>query len=279
MIGIYKITNKLNNKCYIGQSIDIERRWKEHIASIKSKKQNQIYLAFRKYGLTNFSFEIIELCEEQDLDEKEMYWIKYYDSYNNGYNMTIGGEGKRLDYDYITSQYKIYKTMQDTALHSNCSIQTVSNALKAYNITPNYNGSTGIGHQIKQIDPQTLKVIKIYNSISQAMQEVGAKNNAAISKVISGQMDTAYGYIWKDITFDETKLKPIQLKGKYNNKILQKIDKNTNEVLCEYNSTNEAAKDLGKKQSQCSGIYKVCKGEQKTAYGYKWKFVDERREK
>ena len=59
MIGIYKITNKLTNKAYIGQSIDIKRRWKEHRYNIGSNK-NPLYLDFEKYGLDNFSFEILE---------------------------------------------------------------------------------------------------------------------------------------------------------------------------------------------------------------------------
>ena len=91
MIGIYKITNKINGKSYIGQSIDIERRWREHKKNIGSSK-NPLYLDFKKYGLENFSFEILEECKVKDLDEKEIYWIKRYDSHNKGYNLTDGGQ-------------------------------------------------------------------------------------------------------------------------------------------------------------------------------------------
>lgn len=66
MIGIYKITNKINGKIYIGQSINIERRWKEHI--FDNRKNSLIHLAIIKYGKENFSFEVIEECNQKELN-------------------------------------------------------------------------------------------------------------------------------------------------------------------------------------------------------------------
>ena len=138
MIGIYSITNKINGKRYIGQSINIDNRWKEHIRNIDNpNKNNTIYKALRKYGLENFIFEVLEECTESELDDKEIYWIEYYDSYNNGYNMNTGGNGRRIDYDYLVSQYKIYKNIYETAKQSNCHWHTVSNALKTKRIITN----------------------------------------------------------------------------------------------------------------------------------------------
>lgn len=91
MIGIYKITNLINNYCYIGQSVDIKTRWNHHKNYSKKYSHYPLYEAFRKYGIENFSFEIIEECPINELNEKEIYWIKFYDSYNNGYNQTKGG--------------------------------------------------------------------------------------------------------------------------------------------------------------------------------------------
>ena len=95
--GIYKITNKLNGKIYIGQSVDIKKRWREHIFSslhLENKDHNSpIHLALAKYGKDNFTIEQIEEVENDFLGEREMYWIHYYDSYNNGYNATLGGDG------------------------------------------------------------------------------------------------------------------------------------------------------------------------------------------
>lgn len=95
MIGIYKITNNTNGKVYIGQSIDIYKRWREHKrrAFIKNEEYNKyLYNAFRKYGIDNFTFEIIELCNREDLNNRECYYIQFYNSNNEqyGYNETSG---------------------------------------------------------------------------------------------------------------------------------------------------------------------------------------------
>lgn len=93
--GIYKIENLINAKKYIGQSICITDRWKQHRVdgfNPNSKVYDRpLYRSFRKYGLKNFSFEILELCDSEKLNEREVYWIKFYDSFNNGYNLTPGG--------------------------------------------------------------------------------------------------------------------------------------------------------------------------------------------
>ena len=105
MIGIYKITNKLNNSSYIGKSINIYERWSEHKRESQlseeiwqaNKRHEQTYLhrAMRKYGIDNFSFEVIEECDKDKLSEREIYWISYYNTYLNpdDYNMTPGGDG------------------------------------------------------------------------------------------------------------------------------------------------------------------------------------------
>lgn len=94
-MGIYKYTNKLNGKSYIGYSQNIENRYQQHLydANHPERKGTGIDIAIRKYGIENFTFEILELDEKEDLSERERYWISYYDSYNNGYNRTVGGDG------------------------------------------------------------------------------------------------------------------------------------------------------------------------------------------
>ena len=97
MTGIYKITNLVNGKMYIGQAVDIEERWIRHKRDWKIDKTKVLYKAIRKYGIENFSFEIIEECSEKELSNLEIYYIWYYHTYLydekcNGYNMTIGGE-------------------------------------------------------------------------------------------------------------------------------------------------------------------------------------------
>ena len=96
--GIYKIVNKINNKIYIGQSINIIRRFKQHKSDAVSKFKYPLYNAFRKYGLNNFEFIIIEeVISVQNLDLREQYWLDHYKSYlpDFGYNIiTIAGSTK-----------------------------------------------------------------------------------------------------------------------------------------------------------------------------------------
>ena len=96
MIGIYKIINKINNKVYIGQSIDIDRRLKDHISGLNGNYGHNPHFqnAWNKYGEKNFEFEIVEEVEDTNLlDEREIYYISKYDSNNpdKGYNMMPGG--------------------------------------------------------------------------------------------------------------------------------------------------------------------------------------------
>lgn len=96
IIGVYKITNIINNLCYIGISKDIYNRWKYH-KQYYIKKNNKLYNAIKIYGINNFKFEIIETFQELNIEllqNREIYWIDYYNSYNNGYNSTIGGSIK-----------------------------------------------------------------------------------------------------------------------------------------------------------------------------------------
>lgn len=92
MIGIYKITNLLNEKAYIGQSNDIARRFKEHKTK-SATAGSAVRPAILKYGEENFSFEVIEECGLEELDKREEYWIKYYETFGpKGYNLNPGGD-------------------------------------------------------------------------------------------------------------------------------------------------------------------------------------------
>lgn len=91
--GIYCIENKINNKKYIGQSININRRWQEHKNELDKNIHVNQYLqnAWNKYGALNFDFYIIKACKPFYLDRFEKLYIKKYDTYNNGYNLDTGG--------------------------------------------------------------------------------------------------------------------------------------------------------------------------------------------
>lgn len=93
--GIYKITNLQSKQCYIGQSVDIATRWKDHIKcglGIDASATNKLYKAMQKDGVWNFSFELMEECPRTQLNEKERFWIELYQSDKFGYNLTKGNK-------------------------------------------------------------------------------------------------------------------------------------------------------------------------------------------
>lgn len=91
--GIYKITNQITDECYIGQAVDIYKRWNEHCKcglGIDTPPGNKLYKAMQEYGLDNFTFELIEECNQLELNEKEKYFIELYQSKEFGYNSVEG---------------------------------------------------------------------------------------------------------------------------------------------------------------------------------------------
>ena len=98
---IYKITNIKNNKVYIGQTKqNIEQRFIQHKSHARNYRNNhKLGNAIRKYGEDNFIIEEIEKCQYSELDERERFWIKYYNSVENGYNTLFGGQDKTIYYE------------------------------------------------------------------------------------------------------------------------------------------------------------------------------------
>lgn len=119
--GIYKITNLINNHIYIGQSKNIEERWnQEKLRAFREgsgEYEKTLYRAFRKYGIENFDFSILEICDHSELDLKEQFYVKKYNSYFNGYNETLGGnQGNSNNCVKISKQQllEIYDLLQNS---------------------------------------------------------------------------------------------------------------------------------------------------------------------
>ena len=111
MVGIYSITNVENNKMYIGQSSNIEWRWKHHVSDLRYNRHHNKHLqsSWNKYGESAFIFNVIEECDTKELDTREIYWIETYDTYNSGYNLDKGGQGTR---GYKHTEEEILKMIQ-----------------------------------------------------------------------------------------------------------------------------------------------------------------------
>lgn len=137
---IYKIENSINNKVYIGQTIHTAKhRWQQHIAASKAGRgmQYPLYKALAKYGLDNFRFEIIEEIDNQLLDEREKYWIKFYNSYRDGYNATIGGNNNFNDLfelQEVLELYHAHKSARKVAEILQCDHNTIDNILNTNKI-------------------------------------------------------------------------------------------------------------------------------------------------
>lgn len=205
---IYKITNKINGKIYIGKTMGtIEKRWKEHLKDSKRERSEKrpLYRAINKYGKENFTIEQVEECAYDILNERECYWIEYYGSFKNGYNATIGGDGKRyLDYELIYKTYLATKSVRETAELCNCDKDSVQRILDIYGIAKEIRIQNGrdknrkTGHPVAKIDKKTNKIIAIYDTIAAAERD-NPKSNRHIGSVCKGKRKTAGGYKWQYI--------------------------------------------------------------------------------
>lgn len=93
--GIYKITNQITDECYIGQSVDISKRWKDHAKcglDIDRPQGNKLYQSMIEDGIWNFTFELLEECPREKLNEKEKFYIELYQSDKFGFNSTGGNK-------------------------------------------------------------------------------------------------------------------------------------------------------------------------------------------
>ena len=139
---IYKITNKINGKSYIGQTIqNVKERFYQHCATKCSKAVSNmaIHRAIKKYGKSNFTVEVIEEIDSANLNDRERYWIKYYNSYNNGYNSTKGGQDgcksfKDLDVESIIKEYNTGKSLRTLGTIFKVDKQTIKDLLIRHNV-------------------------------------------------------------------------------------------------------------------------------------------------
>ena len=177
---IYKITNKITSKIYIGQTKrTIKQRWSEHKQTCKSSKDPKydypLYRAIRKYGIHNFKIEEIEQCSFDNLDEREIYWIKFFDSFHNGYNLTLGGEGGKkleLDEQTVINKYKELKIIENVAKYFSCSSGPIKDILIKNNIDIIKNT-----YKVFQFD-RNRKFVAEYDSLTEAAEHIYHKGQS-----------------------------------------------------------------------------------------------------
>ena len=160
------IKNNVNDKSYVGQSINIENRWTHHKSELNNNKHINDYLqnAWNKYGEDNFSFIVIEECKESELNEKEIYYINKYNSMNNGYNLCEGGNGIR-GYRHTKEEIEKMRMIQNPKT-------------------------------VLQIDSQ-LNIVNKWHGTSHISKELGySKRNIDLCCKMEYGHKTAYGYYW-----------------------------------------------------------------------------------
>lgn len=163
---IYKITNIVNNKSYIGQTIQsVKERFYQHCSNKCSREvaNMAIHRAIKKYGKKNFIIEVIEEVEKENLNDREIYWISYYNTYNDGYNSTKGGqighkEFRKLDTSSIIELYNSGKSLRYVGKLFNVDKQTIKDLLLRNNIELR----TTRTYKLSQNDREM--IIKDYNS-------------------------------------------------------------------------------------------------------------------
>lgn len=203
---IYKITNDINNKVYIGKTLEsIEKRWKEHQRDAqKVENQNRpLYKAISKYGIKHFSITQLEKCQVNNINDRERYWIQFYGSFKYGYNATLGGDGKHYaDYDLIYSLYNQGKTIKEICDITKYSNLTCRVALENFGICSAERKRRGwdkLYHTVAKLDKDSFEILEVYPSIKAAYASLGKEHSGHIAAVCNGKRKTAYGYSWKYI--------------------------------------------------------------------------------
>lgn len=211
MAFIYKITNDINQKVYIGMTErTIEERFKEHCKNYKYEQceKRPLYVAMKKYGIEHFHVELVE--ETDNPEEREQYWIKFYNSYGNGYNATIRGDGRSfIDNSQVIKTYLQTQNLKETAALLGYHYRTISKVLKRNNIMIPTNQETNRNKHLKCLnayDKNSKKFIISFETYMDAAKWLIENNltncklttiRTHISEAARGKRKTAAGFIWK----------------------------------------------------------------------------------
>ena len=276
MIGIYKITNKITGKSYIGQSVNIATRWSAHKSTSRSEDTldgNELHKDILTLGIDNFSFEVIEETTIDKLDEREIYWIQYYNTYYNGYNRTLGGNGNvRLDYNKIEELWKQGLTSKEIANILNTSSCSINIALTNLGITTKEKlerskelirkSVASYERSVLKIDLETNEIVEVFDSVSAAARELGI-TRSTFREGLRKHNNIYKGYKWFINTITETT-------RNFSSKPVVKLNPDTKEPLEYFKSASAAARSVNF-SGGATLICRACKNNTK-AGGFFWKY-------
>lgn len=258
MIGIYKIENLINHKVYIGQSISIASRLKQHKSDLKNNRHANSHLqsSWNKYGEENFIFEIIDLCTKEQLNEKEIYWIEYYGGKNNQLNFNQKDGGK-------------FGSLNELSIEK-IKLKTIG---KHRSPKTEFKKGEHHGNEFKKgfVSPHRKKVyqydldgnfIKEWCGIVEIVQKMNA-NSSNISNCCRGIEHSAYGYQWR-YYYQSDGIGKVKTNKKtvYQYNLL-------GELVNKFISLREMNRITGFDKSNVKKAIKT----NKIAYGYYWKLL------
>lgn len=204
MIGIYKITNKINNKSYIGQSNNIKRRKNEH-RCIEHETNKSLKSAYVKYGIENFEFQVLEECELEKLNDREKYWIELL---KPQYNRTSGGDGSPNH--KVSEETKQLLKQKGKEFWNNLDEQ-----IKDKIINQNLKGPV-VGHIVSE---ETREKLRQYNlGKKQSKETINKRKQTMIEKKKNGYVQTNENHNKKVICIEKNKIyKSVKEAGLDNN--------------------------------------------------------------
>lgn len=255
-----------DGKSYVGQTINESRRKLEFKRSVRSNtyRSSKLKEAIELYGFDNFRYEVLFMVEyvskeeaQRELYKMEMYFIEYYDSYNNGYNMTFGGDGvKGCPLEGAAKESMIKKLKEYYSIHDNP-----------------FKGKKH-SDETKKILSEQAK-LRVGENASMYGKHLSDKQKEILSKCAKqriGNKNPFFGKLHKESTKNRI--------SEANSKPVYQIDSKTGEILNEFSSALEAGKYLGNPKLN-SEIIKCCRGyvspsgrHYLTCKGYKWKYKE-----
>ena len=281
-----------NGKSYIGQTLQSpDDRWKDGFGYLKTR--TKFAKAIIDFGWSTFKHEILEtdIPTIEIANEREIYWIEYYNSYYNGYNSTLGGSGLKdgkhiykidmldlsviCEYSSIAAAGREYGTAKEKCISDCCERKMHSSCGFYWCYTEDFNEnwtpiekskfSSGNERPVCQISPDNLEIIHTFNSCAEASKALGI---TTINAAAIGSQNKAGGFYWCYVEDYPTWTPPVR-KSTGNRRKVGQFDKDNN-LIAEFESAAAAARAIG---GDPSGIGKVCRGQKTMAYGYIWKFI------
>lgn len=283
---IYKATNKINGKSYIGQTVDYKSRVWQHMRCYE-KEDCKFHDAIKEFGSDNFDWEVLETCNgKEKANDLERKYIELFNSYRNGYNDNKGGVGGhnaraivclKLDGEFVKRYDSAADAEKDGFNNANVllccknKLYTCKNHLFMFEDDYKENGAK---QYIKPESSSKRKVIQCdldgnfisrYDSVQEASEKTGA-NRTTISGVLSQKYKSANGFIF--VYEEDFPIKDLSIyqKKKKGRKVAQ-IDIESGEIVNIYDRIADAGRALGVNYKV---IHKVVDMPDRTAFGYKW---------